>query len=444
MQNIQLSDHFTYRKLLLFSLPSVGMMIFTSIYGVIDGFFVSNFTSGTDFAALNYIYPALMILGTVGFMFGAGGSALVSKILGEGDRDRANRAFTLLVLFSAALGIALGILGILLMRPIALLLGAEGEMLERCVIYGRIVASALPFFVLQMEFQSFFVAAEKPKLGFLSTLAAGCTNILLDALFVAAFSWGLEGAALATALSQAVGGIFPLFYFSGKNTGLLRFVRTRWDGGVLWRTAVNGSSEFMSNVSMSLVSMIYNAQLYAYAGEMGVSAYGVIMYVSMIFMAAFIGYMIGTAPIVGYHFGAQNTGELRSILKKSVLLVGVTSLSMALLSELLSYPLSALFVGRDPALLALTVRAFRIFSISYLFIGYAIWGSGFFTALNDGVTSAIISFLRTLVFQVLAVLLLPLWLGVDGIWISLIFAEAMAVVILVLCLFLKRRKYQYF
>ena len=444
MQNIQLSDHFTYRKLLLFSLPSVGMMIFTSIYGVIDGFFVSNFTSGTDFAALNYIYPALMILGTVGFMFGSGGSALVAKLLGEGERERAERAFTLLVLFSAALGVLLGVLGFLLMRPIALLLGAEGEMLERCVVYGRIVVSALPFFILQMEFQSFFVAAEKPKLGFFSTLVAGCTNIVLDALFVAVFSWGLEGAALATALSQAVGALFPLIYFSRKNTSLLRFTRTGWDGGVLWRTTVNGSSEFMSNVSMSLVSMIYNAQLYAYAGENGVSAYGVLMYVSMIFMGAFIGYMIGTAPIVGYHFGAGNTGELRSILKKSLVLIGITSLSMTLLSEALAYPLSALFVGRDPELLSLTVRAFRIFSLSYLFVGYAIYASGFFTALNDGVTSAVISFLRTLVFQILAVLLLPLWLGIDGIWLSLVFAELMAVAIGALCLFLKRKKYNYF
>lgn len=348
MQKIQLSDHFTYRKLLLFSLPSVGMMIFTSIYGVIDGFFVSNFTSGTDFAALNYIYPALMILGTVGFMFGAGGSALVAKILGEGDRERANRAFTLLVLFSAALGVSLGALGFVWMRPIALLLGAKGAMLERCVVYGRIVVSALPFFILQMEFQSFFVAAEKPKLGFLSTLAAGCTNMVLDALFVAVLGWGLEGAALATAISQAVGGVFPLVYFARKNTSLLRFVRTGWDGGVLWRTTVNGSSEFMSNVSMSLVSMIYNAQLYKYAGENGVSAYGVIMYVSMIFMAAFIGYVIGTAPVVGFHYGAKNTEELRSILKKSLILIGITSLSMTALSEALAYPIGALFVGHDP------------------------------------------------------------------------------------------------
>lgn len=444
MQKIQLSDHFTYRKLLLFSLPSVGMMIFTSIYGVIDGFFVSNFTSGTDFAALNYIYPALMILGTVGFMFGAGGSALVAKILGEGDRERANRAFTLLVLFSAALGVSLGALGFVWMRPIALLLGAKGAMLERCVVYGRIVVSALPFFILQMEFQSFFVAAEKPKLGFLSTLAAGCTNMVLDALFVAVLGWGLEGAALATAISQAVGGVFPLVYFARKNTSLLRFVRTGWDGGVLWRTTVNGSSEFMSNVSMSLVSMIYNAQLYKYAGENGVSAYGVIMYVSMIFMAAFIGYVIGTAPVVGFHYGAKNTEELRSILKKSLILIGITSLSMTALSEALAYPIGALFVGHDPELLALTLRALRIFSISYLFVGYAIWGSGFFTALNDGVTSAVIAFLRTLVFQVLAVLLLPLVLGIDGIWVSLIFAEMMAMAIGALCLFLKRKKYRYF
>lgn len=442
-ESLRLSDHFTYGRLLRFSLPTIGMMIFSSIYGVVDGFFVSNFAGKTDFAALNYIFPVIMILGTVGFMFGTGGSAVIAKTLGEGEHRRAEEQFSLLVLSSVIIGGVLAALGVALMRPIAMLLGAQGLMLERCVLYGRIVVSALPAFVLQMEFQSFFVTAERPKMGFVSTIVAGCLNMLLDFLFVGVFGWGLAGAASATALSQLSGGLFPLVYFMRDRGALLHFVRPRFDGRVIWRACTNGSSEFMSNIAMSLVSILYNAQLYRYAGENGVSVYGVIMYVGMIFMAIFIGYVIGIAPIVGYHDGAKNVGELQSLFSKSLVIVGLSSLSMTLASELLAYPFSYLFVGYDTVLLDMTVHAFRIFSLSFLFIGYAIFGSSFFTALNDGVTSAIIAFLRTLVFQTAAVLLLPLWLELDGIWYSLIVAEMMAVLISAIFLVVKRKKYRY-
>lgn len=440
---ISLSSHFTYRRLLRFTLPSMVMMVFTSIYGVVDGFFVSNFVGKTPFAAVNFIMPFLMILGTVGFMFGTGGSALVSKTMGEGDRDKANRIFSLLVYVSAIIGVIIAVLGIAFIRPIAVLLGAEGEMLEQCVLYGRIILLALPAFVLQMEFQSFFVTAERPTLGLVVTVASGVTNMVLDALLVGILPLGLVGAAVATAISQLVGGIIPIAYFASKQTSLLKLTKTNFDGKALLKTCTNGSSELMSNVSMSLVGMLYNVQLLKYAGEDGVAAYGVMMYVNMIFIAVFIGYSIGTAPVIGFHFGARNKEELHGILKRSAVILSVFSVCMLGAGIALARPLSLLFVGYDAALLEMTVNGFFIFAFSFLFAGFAIFFSGFFTALNDGLTSALISFLRTLVFQILAVMLLPLILGIDGIWISVVIAEAMAVLVGAICLFAKKNKYGY-
>ena len=440
---IALSDHFSYGKLIRFTLPSMAMMVFTSIYGVVDGFFVSNFVGQTPFTAVNFIMPYLMILGTVGFMFGAGGSALVSKTLGNGDPEKANRIFSLLIYVSLGGGAVLAVGGILSLPAVASLLGAEGELLEQSVLYGRVVLLALPAFVLQMEFQSFFVTAEKPQLGLAVTVAAGVANMVLDALLVGIFSFGLVGAAAATALSQAVGGFVPLIYFARPNKSLLRLTKATFDGRSLWRTCTNGSSELMSNISMSLVGMLYNVQLLRYAGENVVAAYGVLMYVSMIFNGIFIGYSIGTTPVIGYHYGADNRTELKSILRKSSWIVGISSVGMFLLALVLAYPLSLLFVGYSPELLELTCSGFFIYSYAFLFMGFAIFGSGFFTALNDGLTSAIISFLRTLVFQTTAVILLPLLLDVDGIWWSVVFAELMAMLVFLVFLAGKRKKYGY-
>ena len=440
---IQLSDHFTYRRLLHFTLPSVTMMIFTSIYGVVDGYFVSNFVGKTPFAAVNIIYPFIMILGSVGFMFGTGGSALIARFMGEGDHKRAKRTFSLIIYVSLALGIILSALGIIFIRPIAAMLGAEGQLLEDAVTYGRIILMANPAFILQMEFQSFMITAEKPQLGLLVTVGAGITNMVLDALLVAVFSLELKGAAAATALSQVVGGIFPLIYFLLPNKSLLKIGKTSWDGKTMLRTCTNGSSELMSQISMSLVSMLYNGQLLKYAGENGIAAYGVLMYVCFIFLAIFIGYSIGTAPVVSYNFGAQNHKELKSLLRKSVVIIGVVSVCMVILAECLATPLSILFVGYDEELLNLTSRAFFISSVSFLFSGFAIYFSGFFTALNDGLTSAVLSFMRTLVFQIGAVLLLPLIFGIDGIWLSFIVSDGLAVIVGVIFIFVKKKKYHY-
>ena len=441
--NIQLSDHFDYKKLLRFTMPSIVMMIFTSIYGVVDGFFVSNFVGKTPFAAVNFIMPFLMILGAVGFMFGTGGSALIAITIGAGDRRRANRLFSLFVYVSAISGILIAVFGFLFIRPIASMLGAEGILLDQCVSYGRILLPALPALILEYEFLSYFSTAEKPQLGLAFTIAAGVTNMVLDALFVAVFHWGLTGAAAATALSQAVGGIAPLFYFCCPNTSILRLTKTTFDGKALLKACTNGSSELMSNISMSLVSMLYNGQLIRYAGEDGVAAYGVLMYVNFVFLAAFIGYSVGAAPVIGYHFGAANHGEMQNLLKKSLFIIGICSITMFCLAELLAQPFSVIFVGYDPDLMALTQKGFRIFSFSFLFAGIAIYGSSFFTALGNGLISALISFLRTLLFQTAAVLIFPLLWGINGIWISIAAAELMAAAVTTLFLIKKRSKYHY-
>ena len=441
--NIQLSDHFTYGKLLRFTLPSIGMMIFTSVYGVVDGFFVSNFVGKTPFAAVNLIWPYLMILGAFGFMFGTGGSALIAKTMGMGRMDKARSLFSLLISVSAGLGVVIAALGIAFLRPVAALLGAEGELLENCVVYGRIILLAIPAFMLQMEFQSFFITAEKPQLGLWITVGSGITNMVLDALLVAVFPLELVGAALATALSQVVGGLVPLVYFARPNSSLLQLTRFRWDGPALWKTCTNGCSELMSNLSMSLVSMLYNLQLMRYAGEDGVAAYGVMMYVSFVFISAFIGYSIGTAPIISYHYGAENKEELHSLLQKSLVIISIGSVAMVIAGELLARSFSAIFVGYDPNLFDLTLRGFAIFSFSFLFSGLAIYGSGFFTALNNGLVSAIISFLRTLVFQIAAVFLLPLLWEIDGVWASVVAAELAAAVLTTAFLLGMRKKYGY-
>lgn len=442
---IQLSDHFGYKKLMRFTLPSIAMMIFTSVYTVVDGFFVSNFAGKTPFAAVNLIMPVLLILGTVGFMFGTGGTAIVAKTCGEGDVKRANRYFSLFVYVAGGIGVLLAVLGIFFIRPIAVLLGASGELLENCVVYSRIILLALPFFVLQMMFQSFFVAAEKPGLGLVVTISSGMANIILDAVLVTLLprEWKLAGAATATAVSQTVGGVIPLVYFFRKNSSILRLGKTEFDGKAILKACINGSSEFMSNISMNIVGILYNMQLMKYAGENGIAAYGVMMYVSMIFSAAFVGYSIGTAPVIGYHYGAGNTGELKSLLHKSLVIIVGFSAGMVIAAELLAQPLSGVFVGYDEELLNLTVSGFRIFALSFGFMGFGIFASGFFTALNDGLTSAAISFLRTLVFETAAVIILPVFLGINGIWCSVAVAEFTSVILGGIFLGIKKKKYHY-
>ena len=440
---IQLSDHFTYRKLLRFVLPSIAMMIFTSIYGVVDGFFVSNFVGETPFKAVNFIYPFIMILGSFGFMFGTGGSALISKTIGEGARERANRLFSMLTYISAALGAVIGGVGMLVVEPLAKALGAEGQLLTDSVLYGRIILAAMPAFMLQQEFQSFFITAERPKAGLFVTLAAGCTNILFDFLFIAVFKWGLVGAALATAGSQVVGGIVPIIYFLRPNKSILKLGRPNFDGRALFKTVTNGSSEFFSNVSMSLVGLLYNWQLMRYAGEDGIAAYGVMMYVGWIFVSIFVGFSIGTAPLIGYNYGAKNKAELKNLFRKCLVVTAVLSVGMFVLSEALARPLAFIFISYNEHILEMTVRGFRIFSFQFLFCGLAIFGSGFFTALNNGLISAIISFLRTLVFQIGAVLLLPLLFKTDGIWASVIIAEFAAAALSVIFILFNKKKYGY-
>ncbi len=440
---IQLSEHFNYRKLFRFTFPSIIMMIFTSIYGVVDGIFVSNFVGKTAFTAVNFVMPVIMILGAVGFIFGPGGSAIVAKTMGEHKPREANMQFSMIVYAAAITGIILAVVGIIFIRPIVSLLGAEGEMLDTCVLYGRIILAATPAYVLQYAFQSFFITAEKPALGLKVTVASGVSNIILDALLVAVLPLGIVGAALATTFSQLIGGIFPIIYFAKENSSALKLTKTRFRARTLINTCINGSSELLSNISISIVSMLYNMQLLKYAGEDGVAAYGVLMYVNMIFLGIFFGYTMGTAPIVSYHYGAGNHKELQSLRRKSLVIVGISSIAMFVLAEVLARPLSMIFTGYDEGLLNITVRGFLIYSFSFLFAGFGIWSSSFFTALNNGLVSAVISFLRTLVFQVGAVLIFPLFMKLDGIWLSIVVAELLAVIVGGIFLIALKKKYSY-
>lgn len=440
--NIQLSEHFTYKKLIHFTIPTIIMMIFTSIYGVVDGLFVSNCVGSDAFAGVNLIMPALMILGAIGFMIGTGGSALVSKTMGEGNKEKANQYFSMLLYVVTIIGFIFSIVGFLVMEPVAKLLGAEGDLIDICVTYGRTLIIALIPFMLQNCFQSFLIVAEKPRMGLAISIITGVLNMILDFLFIYVFKMGVFGAAFATGISQLIGGIVLLIYFIKKSENL-KLVKTKFELKPILQACANGSSEMVTNISMSLVNMLYNLQLMKYVGADGVVAYGIIMYVSFIFSGTYMGYSIGSAPIVGYHYGAENTEELKSLLKKSLKLLTITSVIMTVAAELLAKPLAGIFVSYDANLLDMTTNAIRIFSISYLISGINIFTSSFFTALNNGVVSAAVSFLRTLLFQIAMIFILPLIWNLNGIWLAVVFAEVLALIVSIIFLVVNRKKYKY-
>ena len=443
-KTIQLSDHFNYSRLLRFVLPCIGTMLFTSIYGIVDGLCVSNFVGKTAFAAVNLIMPLPMLIGSIGFMLGTGGSAIVGITLGEGDGKKADELFSLFLSSALAAGIVFSAVGLVIIEPVAELLGAKGEMLDYALRYGRILLVSVPTFILQNMFQSFFVTAEKPHLGFAFTVGAGCTNMVLDVVLVGVLRWGVEGAAVATFLSQIVGGLLPVFYFLDRdNTSRLHLSRTKFHGCVLRNACINGSSELMTNLSMSLVNILYNYQLLRFAGEDGVAAYGVIMYAAFLFVAVFVGYAVGSAPIVSYHYGARNHSELNNLYSKSLRLIGVIAVVMTALSMLVIPYVARIFVGYDAELLALTSHAFRVYALNFFLMGFNVYGSSFFTALGDGVTSALISFLRTLLFQLLALIFLPMVLGIEGVWLAVTAAEAGALCVTVLMLITKDKVFHY-
>lgn len=441
---IQLSDHFTYKRLFRFTYSAILMLIFTSIYGIVDGFFVSNFVGKNEFVALNYIYPVLSILGSIGFMFGTGGTALISKYFGENNPKKANEIFSMNTYISFLIGIVLAIISYIFLPDIAYLLNARDELLDNAVLYGRIIIIALPFYILQYEFQALFSTSGKPKMGFIVTLLAGVTNMILDAVFIKVFNLGLAGAAIATAISQFIGAIIPIIYYARKNSSLLKLGKFVFDGKALLKTCTNGSSEFLSNISMSIVSMLYNYQLKVYAGDNGVAAYGVLMYVSLIFQSIFIGYSIGVAPIVGYNYGSQNDDEMKNIFKKSIIIISIFSVLMFMFGEFLSTPFAKLFTSYDLELLEITKNAFKIFSFCFLFSGFSIFSSSFFTALNNGAISAIISFMRTMVCQLITVIVLPIFFELNGIWFSIVIAEVFSLIISFIFLITNKKKYNYY
>lgn len=440
---IKLSDHFSYGRLVRFALPSIAMMIFTSIYSVVDGLFVSNFVGKEALAAVNLVFPVAMGLGSVGFMLGTGGAALVAKTMGEGDAVRANRLFSFIVLAAVVAGVVLAVAGAGALEPVLTALGAQGALMEQGLLYGRILLAALPLFIVQNVFLSFFIAAEKPQMGLVVTVAAGVTNIVLDYLLIGVLGWGIAGAAIATAAGQALAAVMSVAFFACSKTSRLRFTRPLVDFRALGKTCVNGSSELMTEVAASVVSMLYNYQLMMLAGADGVAAYGVIMYVNFIFTAVFFGFAMGTGPVVSYHYGAQHKDELKGLFRKSMVLVGVTGAAMLVASQVLASPLVSVFVGYDPELAAMTLHGFRIYAVAFLVCGFNIYGSAFFTALNNGKVSALISFMRTLVFETSTVMLLPLVWGIDGVWSAIIVAEVCALVLTVAFLVGLRKPYGY-
>ncbi len=433
--------HFTWGALLRFTLPSIAMMIFTSIYGIVDGLFVSNFAGKTAFAAVNFVMPIIMIPSAVGFMIGTGGSAIVAKTRGEGDDAAAMQAFTMLVYSGAILGIILAVVGIFVAEPICALMGAEGQMLADCGLYGRMIFVTLPFFVLQYVFQSFFVTAGKPQIGFLVVLLAGCMNIVLDAVLVGVLDMGLAGAALATNASEILGGGIPLIYFACRNSSFLRFVRAPFKGSILGRACFNGMSEMVTNIAMSVVSVLYNLQLMRYIGEDGVAAYGVIMYVAMVFAAIFLGYSMGSSPLMSFQYGAKRHHEMQNLFRKSIIFVLVGGLLMFLLAEASAEVIADIFVSYDEGLRALTIESFRIYAVAYTLMGFSIYGSALFTSLGNGVVSAVIALLRSLVFECGCVLLMPLVFGITGIWFSISVAELASLVVTLIFMFALGRRY---
>lgn len=440
---IQLSEHFTYKTLIKFTIPTIIMMIFTSIYGVVDGIFVSNCVGSDAFAAVNLIMPVLMILGIVGFMIGSGGSALIAKTIGEGKKEKANEYFSMLIYLLIIIGLILSIVGIIAIRPISGLLGAKENILEDCITYGRVLLIFLIPFILQNCFQNFLVVAEKPTFGLIISIIAGITNMILDFVFIYVLKMGVFGAAAATGISQLVGGVIPLVYFIRKNNSPLKIIKAKFERKAIWQSCTNGSSEMLTNLSMSLVNMLYNIQLMKYAGSDGVVAYGIIMYIGFVFSGTYLGYSMGTAPIIGYHYGAENTEELKSLLKKSLKLIAITSIVMTGLAEISSKLLASIFVSYNAELLDMTTNAIRLFAISYIISGFNIFASSFFTALNNGLVSATISFLRTLVFQVAMILILPLIFGLNGIWLAVVVAETLALIVSIIFLVYNRKNYKY-
>ena len=440
---INLSEHFTYKKLIKFTLPTIIMMIFTSIYGVVDGIFVSNVVGSNAFASINLIMPAIMIIGTIGFMIGTGGSAIISKTLGESDIKKANKQFSMLIYLEIILGIIFTIIGLIVIEPVAKLLGATQDMMSDCLIYGRILLIGMTAYMLQNSFQSFMVVAEKPTFGLVISIISGITNMVLDFLFMCIFKWGIAGAGLATITSQFVGAIIPMIYFARKNSTMLKFGKTKFELSTILKTCANGSSEMVTNLSMSIVNILFNMQLMKLAGANGVSAYGIIMYVGFIFIGTYMGYSIGTAPIVGYHYGSNNTDELKNLLNKSIKLLGIVAIIMTALAEILAKPLASIFVSYDKELLEMTINAIRLYSLSYIISWFNIYASSFFTALNNGFISALISFLRTLVFQIICILILPVIWKLNGIWLSVVIAEILSIIVSIICFIKNKNKYKY-
>lgn len=443
-----LNEHFTYKKIFKITIFPIIMMVFTSLYSIVDGIFISNFANESSFAAVNLVMPFIMIVGGIGFMMGTGGMALVGKLLGEGNKNKANQTFSLVVYSTIVIGLIVSAISFFLIEPIVKAMGninntTSEEMVKEAILYGRILISCQVFFMLQNLFQSFFLVAEKSKMGFIVTLVSGITNAILDALFIGLFRLGVVGAACATISGYLVASIFSILYFKLNKNLVINLGKTKFNAKIILRSAYNGLSEFVNSISMNVAAIIYNIQLLRLLGENGVSAYGIIMYVSFVFVAVFVGYSIGVSPVISYNYGSGNSSELKNVFKKSIIIMIITGAFMVLFSELTAKPFSHIFSNNNQELLELSTLAIRIYSTSYIFTGFSIFASSFFTALNNGTVSALISLFRTLIFQVAFVLLLPLIFGDNGIWLARPFTEVASLTLSITFIILNRKRYHY-
>ena len=419
------------------------MMLFTSMYGVVDGLYLSHFSGKEAFAAITLIIPLPLLIGAWAYMIGAGGSAVIAKAIASDRQKDANEYFSFLVLISVLGSILLAGIGEIFLEPCAKLLGANDEMLPFCMTYGRILIAAVPLYVLQNVFQSFLTVAEHPKIGLAINLVSAFLNMALNFVFIRITNEVVTAVALATVVSQFVGGITPFVFFVRSKSTTLRFGRPHMPMSLLGPVFANGVSEFVSEIFHPLASVMYNYKLMELTGLNGVAAYGVLMNVGFLFGSVFLGFAVGSAPLFTYKYEREDHDELHSLFIKSTISVVLMGFLLYGVACMIEGPFAAEFFGGDELLITMTEEAFALHSLSYMVMGLAVFASAFFTAIHDSRVSFLISFLRTLLFEVLAILLLPMLFDLNGVWAASLTSEVLTLLVTVGLLISKKEKYQY-
>ena len=436
-----LSRAYTLSGLVRFALPSMVMMVFLSVYTIVDGIFISNFVGTLALGAVNIIFPLISLEMGLGIMLATGSNAIIARRLGEGDAALARQNFSLVVLVAVVCGLMVEGLALLFLPQIIDLLGASAAQYPYCRDYPRAMLLFAPALFLQVGFQSYFVTAGRPKLGLLVMVGAGLVNIGLDYLLIPRL--GVAGAGLATGLGYMVPAMAGLCFFARPRGGDLYLVRPSLERGLLWRACLNGSSEMVSNMANAVSTFLFNIMFMRCYGEDGVAAITMALYFQFVFAAVYFGYSGGVAPIISYKFGNGDTAGLRQVVRDSFRFILGISLLNFTVAILVSAPALLLFAGGNREVASIAQEGFPLFAVSFLFAGVGIFASNMFTALSDGVTSALISFMRTLLFLALAILLLPLVFKEAGLWAAISVAEGMGALVALVCLVLRRPQYQY-